>query len=94
MGEVKSGAEGGFCDRGGLKIEYIVVIWARWRPSGRLHLATAGILHLTCNAEIFNKPQVWLWPKKQVTLYDASRDRSDRGESTCNLPTKAVKLSP
>ena len=59
-----------------------------------LNLANAWILHLTCNAEIFNKPQVWLWPKKQVTLYYVSRDRSDRGESTCNLPTKAVKLPP
>ena len=59
-----------------------------------MHPVLKEILDPPPNAEIFNKPQVWLWPKKQVTLYDASRDRSDRGESTRNLPTKAVKLSP
>ena len=32
--------------------------------SGRLNLANAWFSYLTCNAEIFNKPQVWLWSKK------------------------------
>ena len=32
--------------------------------SGRLNLANVWIPYWTCNADIFHKPQVWLWSKK------------------------------
>ena len=34
--------------------------------SGHLNLASAWIPYWTCNAELFNKPQVWLWKKKVI----------------------------